>query len=82
MVAQQQMADVLPFAAGTEGVNLQMAQLIETLHETNVHLKSISEVGSGTLKFVKQGVPWIVALASILWPTVGKVISGLPPLPG
>ena len=64
----------------------QVDDLIATLKETNTHLKGISMVASDTLQTVRgfgsKWLPWIIASVGVLWPVAGKIISGLPPLPG
>lgn len=60
--------------------SVQLETLIATLSETNTHLKGIVDLASETLKFFKNIVPWVILAASILWPSVGKIISQLPPV--
>ena len=73
--------EIIQFPEGTSPSTIQMQMLIETLTETNAHLKAIAGIGTDTLGFIRKWVPWMIAAAGVLYPTVGKVISGLPPLP-
>lgn len=45
------------------------------LQITNGLLKDVVGTADGTLKLIKQWVPWVITGASIMWPTVGHVID-------
>lgn len=59
----------------------ELAQLIETLKETNVHLGTIAGVGTSTLSFVRKWIPWAVAALAVAYPAMGRLIASLPSLP-
>jgi hypothetical protein len=52
------------------------------LAETNKHLKELAECAKDTQgffsKLTRVYVPWAVAVIGVLYPTVGKIIAGLP----
>lgn len=45
------------------------------LEETNGHLKTLAEGSNTIVRTLTKWVPWIIAGASVLWPTVGKIVD-------
>ena len=63
--------------SGLKNGDLLLIQAVETLQETNIYLKSISTTAERTLDFTKKVVPWGIAIAAVLWPSIGKIIDHL-----
>lgn len=40
-------------------------------------LREVSEF----LSFVKKWSPWMIAMVGLLYPTIGKIVGSIPPLP-
>ncbi len=65
----------------------EVARMHATLEATNANLADIAssltalaEVATAMQKFLKYALPWGVAVVSVAWPTIGKIMQNLPVL--
>lgn len=52
-------------------------QFRQDISDISTSLREVADF----LAFVKKWTPWLVAAIGVLYPTVGKIISQLPPIP-